>query len=347
MDLARFTGVMEARGCTHQDKTFCGTYQGWPFSAGYARGGARNTVFTLRVVFGQRATAELFRQMRGAVKGLAGLTRLSGNNANVLLVSVSVKDDASLERVFDTLVQAVARSGLSLPQNCPICKAPGCDSVALADSGYQPVHAACVLNKSAAQQQKVRKNEAGGSYGLGFLGAVLGGIVGCVPTILSVVLAGVISAWLCALIPLGAYGGYRLLRGKLTRVAAVIVIVISVVLVPIMHYFTVAFTLLKEIEVFATPGDYIQLFQLAGTDGWMELGQFLLFTGIGVVLVLGIILRGNQHIWNEAAFAAATLRPLQAGGAYSPLPQPAPAQDTAPAINMQDAPAAAVPGELE
>lgn len=57
-----------------------------------------------------------------------------------------------------------------------------------------------------------REPEPAGSYALGALGALLGAVVGALPTLLTG-LFGFVSGWLALLIPFGARKGYRLFHG--------------------------------------------------------------------------------------------------------------------------------------
>lgn len=67
------------------------------------------------------------------------------------------------------------------------------------------------VSASTAQQDSPEPQAAGG-YGTGALGALLGAVVGAIPT-LATGFFGFVSGWLALLIPFGARKGYRLFHG--------------------------------------------------------------------------------------------------------------------------------------
>ncbi|MDL2293709.1 hypothetical protein LJC60_03660 [Ruminococcaceae bacterium OttesenSCG-928-D13] len=354
MDINQFTAAMTARGFVTDGKLFCGVYEGYPLSVTYLKGSSGGkTTFSMEAMFEQKVPRKMFKQVRQRTRGYSATQRgsaaagsgmvaagaVAGGALGAAIAMNSTQNSAlpqcfsitstvqDFEPAFDGLVActvAVAREfGLMVPALCPICRQPGCDSYAYYGGAYRPVHGHCVQTDSYRQQEKVQLNEATGSYGTGVIGAVLGGVVGALPTVLLIVFLNVISAWLCALIPLGAYFGYKLLRGRLSGpVPLLSVILVSLLMVPVTEYLSYAFIFLREIGYFLTPADYLTLFQEYAADMIVELGKTLLFVGLGVVIVFGIIRRGNSHTWQQASFSAATLRPMNPPMAGPAAPPP-------------------------
>ena len=352
MDLAQFSGEMAHRGCVADPsgKRFCGTYQELPFCVTYLNGKADGyTFFSISCQFAQRVKSKFYRVVSSTIRNYASLQRTNNYNsvANVYLQAVKVNKKNEFGPAFDALIASIANTakdfGMQVPQACPLCKQPNCDAYAYHAGVYAPVHGACVLQKSGKAIASVQKNEMNGSYGLGILGAFLGGLLGAVPTILLLVFLNVISAWLCALIPLAAYYGYKLLGGKMGKATPFVVIVMSVLIVPLVSYFSLAISGYNEYHIFITPMDFVALAITYPADLLINLGQILLFTGIGVLVVFSIIRKGNQHVWSDAAFSAATLRPManaqsqytQSIAAGAPMQAP-PAMPAAPAAPMQE-----------
>lgn len=328
MILGEFTSEMTRRGCVSDGKNFCGTYQGYPFSVLFLNGTARGrTQFALRIQFAQKVPGAMYKQAKAAVKGLAKVQKAQ-SPATLYNALATVPKNDNFNQAFDNLMDAsvnAARSlALAAPTTCPICKQPGCDAYAFHGASYQPVHQYCVQNQAADKNQKAQQNELNGSYGLGFVGAVLGGIVGAIPTILLAVFGNLISGWLCALIPLGAYYGYKLLRGRMNRMALVMSILVSVLLAPIVYYLMQDLSVYKELGQMVGPAFFLEYLKEYPEDIVPGLLQTLLFVGLGVLIVSGIISRTNTHVVGEANYSLATLRPMQ--GAAAPQPAPTPAQ---------------------
>lgn len=347
MLLQNFAMEMERRGCVTDGENFCGTYQGYPFSVLYLKNmsNRNKTAFALRMQFDSKVSGILYSSVRGAMKGLAKVQKAQ-TSATLYNMMVTVKRDDGFAQAFDTVMDASARTaqslGLVVPAACPICKQAGCDAYAFHGASYQPAHAYCVQNQAAGQNAKVEQNELNGSYGLGFIGAVLGGLVGAIPNIALAVFMNVISWWLCALIPLGAYYGYKLLRGRMNKVALLMTILVSVLLTPVVYYLMQDLSVYKEYGYFFGPAAVWELFQMYPEQLLPGLLQTLLFTGIGIFVVSGIISRTNTHTVKAANYSLATLRPMPGVAAPgqapvsmgAPAPAPMPAQSQIPGQPM-------------
>lgn len=131
-------------------------------------------------------------------------------------------------------------------ENCPFCKAGNCDSLAHYGTGYQPVHKACMNNAYQNVKDEAEKNDLQGNYFLGILGGILGGIIACIPSILTIWFMERIYGILYALIPLGIYYGYKLCKGKLNKVAVAITVVFSVVFALSIDVIVVAMSFISE-----------------------------------------------------------------------------------------------------
>ncbi len=330
MTLEAFAAEMAARGCAPAGKNFCGVYQGWPFVAGYLNGTpGGKTVFSLNVQMNDKVPNAMFKALRQQMKDAAPsygtpLKLQRPLQGSLLSLTVTAPADAEFGRAFDTLLTAVtgmpANFGLTLPGACPLCKRGGCDSYTLHGTAYVPVHDACVRGTAQNKVAKAYDNERSGSYGLGILGAVLGGLVGAIPTILLAVFAERISGWLCALIPLGAYYGYKLLRGRMNTAALITTIATSALLCPVAFYLTQEFVIYREFGEFLGLSVFFQLMAEYPGDIVPAFLQMLLFVALGVFIVFGIVSRGNKHVVQEAGVSIATLRPMGA-----PVPFAAPA----------------------
>lgn len=314
MDIIEFEEEMERRGYFANGNYFCGTYENRPFSVLFNSGkSGGKTNFTLLVKFGQKLKGKLFGNIIQAMKGDAFIQRTS-SEATVLSANVAIKAITPFAQTFDRLLATVIAEadalGYEPPADCALCGRPGCDSYSYYGGVFTTVHANCVRQNTEAQFEKVQHNENNGSYALGILGAIIGGVVGSIPNVLSVVLAERIMVLLCALIPLGAYYGYKLFRGKMNGAALASTIAVSVLLIPIIEYLTYFVLFYVEDNYLLYPGEFIEVFTLYQEEFLPPMLQTALFVVLGVFLVFGIIRRGNKHVYADMSMTRESLRPM-------------------------------------
>lgn len=315
MDLQEFSAEMSRRGCVSEGALFCGTYLNRPFSVLFLNGKpGSKTSFRLRFRFDRGVKNALVKSIRSGMKGYMSLQRFNASDTTILEMNATVQGKVSFVEAFDRLMQLIVQEantmGYANPPVCPACRQPGCDAYAYYGGSYTQVHAACVQQKNDQVVNKINENERSGSYALGFLGAFIGGIVGTVPSVLIIVFMDVISAWLCALIPLGAYYGYKLFKGRMNNAALGASVVMSILMIPGLDYFTTLLMVFQEEGWLLTPMEYIFLLSTYPEDFLPFLLQVTLFVGLGIVCVFGIVRKGNKQFYQDAAFSNATLRPI-------------------------------------
>jgi len=315
MDLQEFSAEMSRRGCVSEGTLFCGTYLNRPFSVLFLNGKpGGKTTFQLRFRFDRKVKNSLVKSIRIGMSGFMKVQRIN-TDMNSLEMNATVRGDVNFAEAFDRLMQLCAEEANTLsyvnPPVCPVCRQAGCDAFAYYGGSYTQVHANCVQQQNNQAVAKINENERSGSYGLGFLGALIGSIVGTIPSVLLIVYLDVISAWLCALIPLGAYYGYKLFHGKMNNAALGATIVMSVLMIPGLDYFTSLLMVFQEYELLLTPLKYIEMLSAYPEDFLPFLIQATLFVGLGLLCVFGIVRQGNKHFYQSAAFSNATLRPIE------------------------------------
>lgn len=195
------------------------------------------------------------------------------------------------------LTNAFRMNGVGVPQTCAICRQPGCDSLAYV-AGYAPVHAYCVENQSYQTFASTENNRLNGNYALGTIGAIIGALIGSIPTILLILLINRISAWLYALIPLVAYFGYKLLKGKMTKGVVIPVVIISSLLMVIVVELTVVFITVGREYGWMGVGEFLSLYfsVMSFGDILADTAMPLVFTGIGIFISWDQIRRSNVEI---------------------------------------------------
>ena len=315
MDKNGFTELMRQRGCVSDDRLFCGVYKGFPFMATFLRGGKDDVVIYLLTVAFSAPIKMMFNGLKKRLKGVAKVVSVYAPDKSCINLNVTTSKDRPFAESFDWVlsetIAAAGELGLAPPAECPICKQPGCDSYASVNSAYRPAHAACVREKNEKIADSLTRNESEGSYVTGAIGALLGGAVGALPTVLLVVFLNIISGWLCALIPLCAYYGYKLFRGKLTKGTLGVVIAVSVLMAPITLYFNILISIGDNIYGWFTPSDFFEFFSYYPKEMASDMLQILLFTAIGFAFVFRFVRQNNTTIGRQSSFSAASLRLME------------------------------------
>jgi hypothetical protein len=154
---------------------------------------------------------------------------VQGNN---LLVTSKAYNNFSptelLDKVLYAAVTSLKNAGYRPPEACPICKKGQCDAYAFYKNAYTSVHKSCIGEQSGKTIEDIEDRKANGSYLTGAIGALLGTLVGAIPNFLFILFLDAVSVYLCALIPIAGYFGYRLFKGKPYKPATVIIILFSI-----------------------------------------------------------------------------------------------------------------------
>ena len=241
-----------------------------------------------------------FKELRKSLKPLGYLSYQGADITTVLFTCSGGGVDLwnRLGNALTQLTNAFRMNGIGVPQTCAICRQPNCDSLAYV-AGYAPVHAYCVENQSYQTFAATENNRLNGNYALGILGAIIGALIGSIPTILLMLLANRISAWLYALIPLAAYYGYKLLIGKMTKgVVIPVVIIASLLMVIVVELVVVFITVGREYNNWMGFGEFVRLYfnVMSFGDILSDIALPLVFTGIGIFISWDQIRRSNVDI---------------------------------------------------
>lgn len=314
MDRTEFLSEMEKRGCFNAGNLFCGTYQGRPFSVRFIRGQAgKKTEFGITLHFDKRVDTAFTVGLKKVVKPYMKIRFLSATD--IVTANVIINGKQNFSEMFDFLLQAIDEQAKMLnyiePTVCPVCKQGGCDTYAYYKSTYVPTHAACLQQDAANKVAKAQHNELNGNYLTGIIGALIGGLIGMLPNVLSIVYGEVIYSLLCALVPLCAYYGYKLFKGKMNRAAMAVTICVSVVIAPVMDYVSTMLYGYKEYKMILPVSQYIAILQDDFSILFESVGQNLLFIGLGVVCVYGLIKRGNQDVYLDADTTIKSARSIE------------------------------------
>lgn len=184
-------------------------------------------------------------------------------------------------------------------QVCHLCKKAGATDTHFDESGakFVPVHTECKRQHIHTQLAEIEENEQSGSVGRGMVGAVLGGIVGIIPSIITIVAFNYIFGYLMALIPLASYYGYKLFKGRLNRAVpyfiSIISLVCSILMVLVYNYVDLSIYLEEMLPI----SDFIEIMFLPEvlSECIGEYAQALLFCALGIFIMWQIISKSNSR----------------------------------------------------
>ncbi len=294
-----------------------GEWKGYPFSAALKEGRVSTLTVGFSLLKGPK-NGDLRRLRKELPKGCA----LSWGGSRVTLVCSGREENLTglTAAALDAAAALFRETGAVPPDVCPMCKQKGCDSLALVGGGYVPVHRACCDAQVGDAVAKVEVNSLSGNYLTGWLGAILGGLVAAVPSILLAWFAERISAWLYALIPLGAYYGYKLLKGKMDRMATVATIASSLFQAFFIDQALCYFTIVTYWGIWPSPIDTVRYFYQVMDSGDIiaSAAQSLLFLAIGLFIVFRIITRTNSHEAHDAGILADSVMPWRSSAPSAP-----------------------------
>ena len=306
-----FAGFVQAKGYRVLGSRVYGIYNGYPFHASFQGAGKGSVSFAFRVE--GKIEKEAFKSARKALPKGYTLSMPQAGRYNLVCDGAKCKGaPADFPAALDTAVRTFREAGLTPPVLCPICKAGSCDSAAHVGSDYVPVHRACVESQARDKAEQAQQNQVSGNYVTGFIGAILGGIVGSLPNVFLLMWASRLYALLYALIPICAYYGYKLLRGKMNRGAFVCTLISSALNLFSIHFFTNYIALCQTLGRVISPAVgmrmYAELVQSGNlTANLVQSGIFLL---LGLWFSWGIITRTSKHEVGQAVYTVDTMQPL-------------------------------------
>ena len=210
---------------------------------------------------------------------------------------------------------SISPCGRTNPATCAHCGGQAPDSYCLVNT-YQPVHAACVRSAQMQTVEKAQANAEHGSYLTGALGAIIGTLVGLIPTVLTTLYLERIYALLFALVPLAAMFGYRLCRGKRSKASIAIIIVLSLIGVIALQFIVITIGVAQELELPVSEAAREVVPYLLTAEGFQSLltesdapVEFL-FMALGIFIAWKYLAVTNERTIANADAAASTLRPI-------------------------------------
>lgn len=324
------------RGMATSQAAAFGTVSGVPFTV---------SVFTAKqlgiaFVLDRKLSADEKTAMCNSLK-FAGVN--GGADGYTVTVNVNVEKDmeapAAVDAVFaaaNAAVEAGRRVGVGFAAVCPYCGRTDTDAVMYCEqrgsipAGYRAVHTECASSMRNAANEAKANDE--GNYFTGIVGAIIGALLGTAVNIAVIFGTEKIYALLCALIPLGAFFGYKLLKGRMNSFAIVISIICAALgAVALTFGVDIADSMINYDFTF---GESILLIQYALEELpeyadaiRSSLLQDLLFVGLGVLCCIGVLRKNTNS--GKAAYAGNLYATLRMKDGSLPAPAADAVDDTA------------------
>ena len=223
-----------------------------------------------------------------------------------------------LRAALDALTASLRACGLAPADRCAVTGAPRPDSLCLVAmngaASYRPVCAAAIRDNEAKTREAAEENKENGSYLLGFVGALIGMLVGVALNVLGIVFTERIYALLFALVPLAAMFGYKLFKGKMSKGSIIIVILLCLLGVLLIPLFELVVYLVRDEGVALGDAFSRALFYMMDPSSLSEISgellKRLLFMALGIWIAWKYMSTStNSSQVSGAAAQAATLRP--------------------------------------
>ena len=202
---------------------------------------------------------------------------------------------AKIDKAVAELPELMREFGVNPQEICEHCKEPGCNAFALVNAALRPVHSVCNNRDIESQMQQVEDNRNNGNYIFATIAALLGAIVGALPSLVTMIFADYIIAVFFAAIPLVAAFAYRKAGGVQNWFMPFVVIVMSLISACALTFATLYFEfgagtpLATFYKLVFHPRNRMDVLSL--------LGQVLLFSGLGIVIAWNFMAKtGKQQI---------------------------------------------------
>lgn len=149
----------------------------------------------------------------------------------IILELTQEKALETIETVLSLMTNLLSQNKISPQNKCCLCNQTDVDDYALyADATdnntilARPIHVHCVKKEYNITMERVNSKT---NPFICILYALIGALIGAIPTVLTIVFAKYEVAILEAIIPLAAFYGWRFAKGKSSTLAAIVVLIVS------------------------------------------------------------------------------------------------------------------------
>lgn len=226
--------MAEKLGFQLKSGVFTRTYGGYEINLiSYKMPGAYVAIPMVLIVFSKTIDQDTFKKL-GKVSGMRVFIKESvALKDNAILAYPGFKNQDKFDDFLDQKTKIFKEIGLGQFNYCPYCGKEDTDSTRVIKGALIHVHDECV--KDFIQKVNTHLNTVGNSKEhllKSIVYAIIGGIIGLIPSIIILMVIGIYSAWLFILIPFAAFYGYKKGGAQRGSYVMIIIAVISLILAP-------------------------------------------------------------------------------------------------------------------
>jgi hypothetical protein len=209
-------------------------YKGYEVTlTSYKIPGAIVAIPMLLFVFNQALNKESRKAIAKVVKFKGFVPESIGLIDNAFLSQANFKNIEKVNLFLDQLTSTFEALGLKSLDYCPYCGLKETDGTRNVKGAVLHVHEACVdafINKVSTHLETEGKSKEHLIQSVVL--AMLGGVIGLIPSIILLVFTGIYSAWLFMLIPLAAFYGFKKGGAQKGSYVMILIAIISLILAP-------------------------------------------------------------------------------------------------------------------
>ncbi|RJX25255.1 MAG: hypothetical protein C4537_04585 [Acholeplasma sp.] len=276
--MASLLGMKETQG------VFEGAYYGYTFHLIHYYTDAITKILALQFVFDHQLTKDEFKAISKAHGApIARLESVALNqNAVVLPMLYKSTKPEKIEAYMTKITAAMSALDLKNLIHCPFCGNEDTDAKRVVKGSLVHVHEQCAKDFYEKIIERVEAEEKSvANLPKSLLFALFGAVVGLIPTFISALFFNYMLAILYALIPLGAFYGFKkggaAKNGYVPYLIAGISLVVSLLFIVWLYNTGAAGLGMTFSEMLEVPENRTEFFG--------DLGTSALFTGIGVLIV--------------------------------------------------------------
>lgn len=223
--------MAEKLGFQQKSGVFSRVYNGYEVNlVAYKLPGAYVPMPMLLIVFSKSIDKDTFKKF-GKVSGIRVFIKESvALKDNAILAYPSFKNQEKFDAFLEQKTKIFKELNLGQFDYCPYCGKEDTDSTRIIKGALVHVHDACV--KDFVEKVNTHLNTVGNSKEhliKSTIYAILGGIIGLIPSIIILYAIGFYSAWLFILIPFAAFYGYK--KGGAQRGSFVMILIAAISLI--------------------------------------------------------------------------------------------------------------------
>ena len=314
MNSQEFGQFFATKGIEMFDQLGCGVIDRYPLSVQLVGKPSLITSLIVKIHLAAALKKNHRKELKNLTRHNASISYV-GRTLQIILRTGHMQYPYECSQTLISVINYLSNNNIQESNQCPICNQFGPDGLAYYGGVYQKVHLHCIQNLLDEKEAAVQKNETNGNLATGLIGAILGGIIGIIPSVLTGVYADSIYALLFALIPLCIFYGYKLFQGRMDNSAIVLTIVLSILFLFLMRYVMFVFVIHKEFGLWLFK-DCLKVFFDKEYFGEMirSMGMSFVFLGLGIIYSWGMISQSNKKTTTSVAFTRATVRPMVDSG---------------------------------